>query len=262
MKNDHFFLNPRQINRITKSWHLLTTNQHYYPVFWFMAGLMLVMGDSKLIFATAIAISVMLAIYRSEQFNWKAYLRQFSQLLTGANRQLALAVVSGGIVAIASYSALAIWAEIDNHWLATVLITQGFVTTIGLGVVLYYLFKQKNLGFSSVKSFADLVTSLTDNSGITRLLTINQLMQLWEKQKLTPQQISELQNYFYLMKKAETDQTILMKIEESLSRLLQYEKFNSYQPLNIPSSKNKITENLNSLNSLKKLELNKINSQN
>jgi hypothetical protein len=251
MKNDYFFLNPRQVNRISKFWHLLTTNRHYYPVFWFTAGLMLVMGDSKLILATAIAISVMLTVYPSEQFNWKIYLQQLSQLLTGVNRQLTLAVGIGGLMAIASYSTLAIWAEIDNHWLATALITQGFVTTMGLGVVIWYLLKQKIFISSAVDSFTDLVTNLTANSAIKRLLTINQLMQLWETQKLTPQQINDLQNYFYLMKKAETDQTILAKIEDSLAKLLQQDKINYYQPLNIPPSLNKLRQN--SVNSLKKI---------
>ncbi len=239
MKNDYLVINPKKIDKINKYWHLLTTNRHCHSVFWFLTGLMFVLGDTKLVLATGVAVGVMLTFYQSDKIDWQIYLFKLSQFLSGINRKLVLAVGGGGLVAIACYLILTIWSELENHWLATALILQGLMTTTGFSLVAWFLWKKQDYfsSTSSINRFDNLVINLTATSSFKRLFSINQLIELWEKDELTLKQIKQMEDYFHLMAKAETDPIILNKIEDTLFKFSSESKksLNLNQPLNIPS---------------------------
>jgi hypothetical protein len=238
MNNDYLSINRQKIRTISKYWHLLTNDRHYHPVFWFLIGLMLVLGDTKLVLTTGLSVGIMLIFYQSDQVNWQIYLFKLSQFLSGINRKLILAVSSGGLMAIISYLILSIWSNLDNHWLATALILQGLITTTGLSLLTWYLWQQQNFTpLSSTNTFANLVINLTAVSPLKRLFSLNQLIELWEQEQLTFQQIRQLKDYFELMLKTETEPVILNKIEDTLCQFSAHsnQKLNLSQPLNLTS---------------------------
>lgn len=244
MKNKYLSKNWKQINKISSYWLFLNHNRHYLPFFWFLTGLMLVLGDTKLLVATAIALKLMQIFYQFEQFDWQTYQLKLSEIFAGVNRQLILAVGGGGLVAIFCYLSFSIWTELDNNWLALGIILQGFITTSGFGLLVWYLWKRQFFKTVSVDPlFDDLIVNLTAISPVTRLLTINQLLQLWKKNQLSSEQIKQIHDYFYLMAKTENDPLIRNRIKEYLYQFdsKYYQELSLNQPLNLPSQPQKMS---------------------
>lgn len=244
MKNKYLSNNWKQINKVSSYWLFLNHNRHYLPVFWFLTGLMLVLGDTKLVVATAIALKLMQIFYQFGQFDWQTYQLKLSEIFTGVNRQLILGVGGGGLVAIFCYLSFSIWTELDNNWLALGIILQSVITTSGFGLLVWYLWKRQFFNTISVDPlFNNLILDLTAISSIKRLLTVNQLLKLWEQKKLTLEQIQQLEDYFYLMAKTENDPLILNKIKKCLAQFNNsyHQNLTVNQPLNLPSQPQKMS---------------------
>ena len=64
-----------------------------------------------------------------------------------------------------------------------------------------------------------MIQQLESQSPITRLQVINQTMELWQQQLLTTNQVSQLEEYFKLLKDIEIEPVILAKIDRSLEQL-------------------------------------------
>ena len=238
MKNHRFVVSSSILNRLIRAWILFPRNRKYQTISWFIGGMLLAIGEPKLVVTTIIAVTVMLTIYQSDKIDWKTWWLRLSWLITGINRKLFFAVGGGGLVAIASYLMLTIWSELDNHWLATVIILQGVTTCTGLGVVIWYLLRQKSFNSTSpVNSFDNLIINLTSSSSVQRFWTINQLIKLRENNQLNPEQISQLKEYFLLMAQVEQDTIVLKKIEDVLLRSFPSStpEIDLSQPLNIPA---------------------------
>ena len=238
MKNRRFVVSSSILNKLIRAWLLFPRNRKYQAISWFSGGLLLAIGEPKLVVTAIAAVTVMLTVYQSDKIDWKTWWLKLSWLITGINRKLFFAVGGGGLVAIASYLILTIWSELDNHWLATVIILQGVTTCTGLGVVIWYLLRQKSFNLeSSVNSFDNLILHLTSSSSVQRFWTINQLINLRENNHLNPEQINQLKDYFLLMAKVERNAIVLKKIEDDLLRSFPSStpEIDLSQPLNIPA---------------------------
>jgi hypothetical protein len=219
---------PQNIILNNKYFRCLNNRQFYL----FILGLTLSVGDIKLILATSIFAETMLLSYQIKTRSWKNYHQYFTKILTPQNKQLILSVTTAGTLAFASYIILNIWTEIDNKWLAFGIIWQTIFSTATIGFFSYKLSQKKPVKKQeSLSKFHELVNELNADSPLQRLWSINQIMELWQNNKLTVSQINQVKEYFILLKEFEIEPIIIDKINDNLQEIWSAK----IKPLNILS---------------------------
>jgi hypothetical protein len=208
-------LSPRQIKRMTR-WLIL---------FFGMSTMWL--WNWKLLLATVIGVGFMFLFYLLPSRKWKIYWLKWQKFFQGSNRQLSMAIGGGGIAAFSTYMAAAIWAESENHWLATAIIIQTFCTPIGLILLIKNLIGDRTKKDKS--KFEEMLSDLSDREPLKRLIAIRQLTRLAKTTNLPSEYNYQLIEYFRVMLSQEREAIVRDAILESLQSW-------NIQELNLPEN--------------------------
>jgi hypothetical protein len=130
----------------------------------------------KLLLALLVGIGVMLLVYSMQKWDWQLHWVEIKKFLHSPNRQLVLAVSSGGIATISTYMAADIWANSNSHWIAAGAIVQGLATLFTLILLVWQIinfYSQREEG-----SFEQLLLNLTEADPIKRLMAVRRLTKI------------------------------------------------------------------------------------
>lgn len=200
----------------------------------------LLVWNWKLLLATSAGISVMLAVYLMQQWNWQRIFDQWRQFLTGTNRAVAIAVATGGIASLFTYMAASIWIASENHWMATGAIVQG----IGIIATFILLVWQILTHQSNEKeiSLNELIVNLTDADPLKRLISVRQLTSLTRNHHCEREQKQAIADYFNLMWSRETEPLVREALLSGLETLGETKQLGSgTSPLSIPFTTKRVS---------------------
>lgn len=240
------------------SFSSLTNKRVLYISRWLLFGLGLVLmiaWNWKLVVATSSGITLMLLVYRMQEWNWSSYWLHWRQFVKGSSGKLTLAVGSGSFAALSTYVATSIWADSENRWLATGTILQGLATFLTLGLLVSNFFSQNQEKLET--KFEQLVSDLTDSDSLKRLIAVRRLSSLKEKGHLSSLDQDFLHEYLSLMLTQETEKQVKNAILETLGQKSKIAANSQNLPVLLESplqSLVKTTEKPNNLLSLKNQE--------
>ena len=245
-----YILNPKALKMLIDFDHIPIVNgrlkKYFQPVFrknffLFLLGLSITVGDSKLIFATAIFIVSLLVGYQLQNRSTTPYLNYIRQLFHSDHQKLFTTVTIAGLISFVSYFCLNIYSDLDSSWLALTLTVQTLFSSVGIAFLTKKLFSSSSSFSSSttILSFEQLIPQLQHESPLHRLWVINQIMNLWANHQLDKRQIEQLEEYLILWKNLELEPVILAKIDRSLETIYR----SNSQPLKIVSGKKILTKN-------------------
>lgn len=157
------------------------------------------------------------------QVGWQGRWAEIRRFFRGTNRQLTVAVGSGGVAALAIYLAVAIWAESDRPWMATGMVLQGLATLL----MLVILGCQMNRSDRDETQRSQLLSDLTASDPLKRLVAVR-LLTGWG---MNDPELG-IRDYFRLMLSREREPIVREAILDSLQAL---ERSPMNQPLNIPT---------------------------
>ena len=139
----------------------------------------------------------MMAVYSLQQWDWHKLRSTVRQFLSGSHRQLSVAAIGGGLVAIGSYLACSVWTGTENHWIASgeLLQSAGILSILGLlaGKTLLKQFGREEIGIDRA------ISHLTDADPLQRSISIHQLTQLLHDRQVAPLEQRHIADYFRLM---------------------------------------------------------------
>ncbi len=171
----------------------------------------MILWNWKLVLATVAGVGLMVLVYLMQGWNWQVYWYHWRRFLTGSNRQLGIAVGSGGIGALSTYIAASIWADSENRWLATSTILQGFGTLIIILLLLWHIFTIR--ANRDEYQFEELLQDLTAQEPLKRLIAVRQLTHLVNNSGLSRHELLE---YFRLMLSQEQEPVVREAVLHSL----------------------------------------------
>lgn len=151
----------------------------------------------KLFLATSVGMGLMSWCYLMTNSHWQSYWQKWQRILVGSNRQLALATCAGASGAFCTYLAASVWADTENHWLATGSILQGIVSLITL-TLLWCTLRGKKAN-SLEDKLDQLLADLSHGDRLKRLVAIRQLTRLLVSNRLSAEHYSQSIEYFRLM---------------------------------------------------------------
>ncbi len=187
----------------------------------------------KLLLATSAGILLMLLVYAMQGWNWQVYWSNWRRFFTGSNRQLTVAVGSGGLAALSTYLAASIWVDSENRWIAAGTILQGFGTLLTLILLLWHAIADR-LNRDEAK-FEQLLKDLADAAPLKRLIAVRQLAHLVNHSRLSNGYRHQLVEYFRLMLSVEQEPAIRDAVLESLQNWdITQLKNQDNQPLQFP----------------------------
>ncbi|WP_066379954.1 armadillo-type fold-containing protein [Anabaena sp. CA = ATCC 33047] len=178
----------------------------------------------KLLLALLVGIGVMLLVYSMQKWNWQLHWVEIKKFLHSPNRQLVLAVSSGGIATLSTYMAAAIWTDSHSHWIATGAIVQGLGTLFTLillvwQIVNFYSQREEN-------SFEQLLLHLTEPDPIKRLIAVRRLTKIITRQSIDAAHQQDVAQCLHLLLSREAETAIRDAALESL-QILQREELPS-----------------------------------
>ncbi len=145
----------------------------------------------KLLLSTVAGVLVMLFAYLMQEWDWQLYWSNLRQFFLGSNRQLTIAVGSGGIATFGTYMTLSIFVNGDNSWITTSAILQGLGTLTILILLVWQIIS--NQGSLHETKLEQMLRDLTNTDPLKRLLAVRQLtswgvdyrLRLSEKRQVT-----------------------------------------------------------------------------
>jgi hypothetical protein len=160
-----------------------------------------------------------LALYRllHQPRSLQTLTRQIQRWLRHPQAPLYLSGASGVGILLISYSALAVWQDLQSPWLALMLLTQevGVLVVLGLAVGLMLTRSQG----SPNHTFERCTTGLLHRDAMRRLMAVRQLTQLANQDALTSQERSQAIDYLRLLIRKETEPLVRNAIREGLATL-------------------------------------------
>lgn len=132
--------------------------------------------NDKVLLSTGGGLLTVVLVYRMQVWNWQRLKAECQRLWSHSNRQLTLAIVSGGLVSLGTYTAASIWADAESHWIAASLILQNGTLFAVLGLLIWYGIRHQGLQEGS--DLDRLLADLTDPDPVKRLLAVRQITQL------------------------------------------------------------------------------------
>ncbi|MFB8791924.1 MAG: hypothetical protein U7123_24530 [Potamolinea sp.] len=187
----------------------------------------------KLLLATGAGIFVMLLVYLMQEWDWQLYWSSLRRFFNGSNRQLTIAVASGGIATFSTYMAIAICLESDSSWIATGAILQGF-GTLATFILLVWLLISPQESRDEINR-DDLLNDLSDPNPVKRLLAVRQLTRSLGSQHLHPSARNVVVECFCLMLSREEESVIRNAVLDGIQALSNNQVLDKgTQPLQLP----------------------------
>lgn len=128
----------------------------------------------KLVLATIVGMLVMWLVYRLQFCNWQSYWSNLRRLFGGANRQLTIAVGSGGLATLCTYMAVSIGVDTNSPWIAAGTMLQGF-GTLAILVLLIWVFSDR-FACSDRAKLDQVLADLTHTDPLKRLIAVRYLI--------------------------------------------------------------------------------------
>lgn len=195
----------------------------------------------KLLLATGAGVSVMALVYLMQEWDWQLHLANLRRLVAGSNRQLALAVTSGGMATLTSYMAVSVWIDSDSAWISAGAILQGFGTLATFILLIWQLLYSQT---SQEQARGEqMLNELTDADPVKRLLAVRQLVHWGNNQGLPPSRRRVVADCFRLMLSHEQESIIREAVLEGLNVLDSNQSLGkSAQPFQTPIALKKSPE--------------------
>jgi hypothetical protein len=160
----------------------------------------------QLLLATVAGVFVMLLVYLIQDWDWQFYWSSVRRFFKGSNRQLTLAVASGGIATFSTYMAIAICLESESSWIATGTILQGLGTLTTVILLVWLLFHPQENREETKRD--QLFNDLSDPNPVKRLLAVRQLTRWGKANNLNPSSRRVIVECFCLMLNQEQESLI------------------------------------------------------
>jgi len=181
-----------------------------------IAAMTVIFSNRKLFLATSIGVITMWLVYRLQSGNWQSHLENLRQLVTGTNRQLAIAVFSGGLATLCSYLAIAIGSDTQSSWITLGILLQSLATLAILGLIAWQIVGQQTKPDQT--KLDQMLADLTDTDPLKRLIAVRYLIS--SAQKFDFNHKVYLADYFRLMLNREKEAIIRDAVLDGL-RLLE-----------------------------------------
>lgn len=180
----------------------------------------------KLLLALLAGVGVMLSAYSMQKWDWRLRWLELQKLFNGTNRQLVIAVGSGGLATVSTYMAAAIMADSPSPWLAAGAIAQGLGTLLTIILLVWQLVK--TYAGKEENDFEQLFLNLTEKDPLKRLVTLRRLTKIIKAQQISP----ELQRDI-----TQCLQLLLTREEQPIVREAAFESLQALEPLQpLPST--------------------------
>lgn len=196
-----------------------------------IAAMTVIFSNRNLFQATSIGVITMWLVYRLQSGNWQSYLVNLRQLMTGANRQLALAVISGGFATLCSYLAIAIGSDTQSSWITFGILLQSLGTLAILGLLVWQILAQQTKPDQT--KVDQMLADLTDADPLKRLIAVRYLTS--SAQNFDFNHKVWLADYFRLMLNRETEAIIRDAVLDGLRLLENHPKLaEATSPFSMP----------------------------
>ncbi|MFB2833759.1 hypothetical protein [Floridanema evergladense] len=137
-----------------------------------IAAITIILSDRKLLLASSIGVVTIWLVYRLQSGNWQPYLSNLRRLLTGANRQLVVAVISGGLATLCGYVAIA-GADTQSSWITLIVLLQSLGTLPILGLLVWQILTQQTK--PDTTKLDQMLADLTHADPLKRLIAVRYL---------------------------------------------------------------------------------------
>jgi len=174
-------------------------------------------GNWQLLLTTSTGVFVMVLVYSIQQWDWQLYWSRWHRFFSGSNRQLTLAVGSGGIATLSTYMAVAIWIDSDSSWIAAGAIVQGFGTIAILVILVWQIVSRQ--GSRDERKCDQMLSDLSDADPVKRLLAVRQLTRWGTNHRLPPSMQHLIADCFRLMLSREAESVIREAVLDGLQVL-------------------------------------------
>ncbi|MBE9228469.1 hypothetical protein IQ264_23915 [Phormidium sp. LEGE 05292] len=212
------FLEFKSQSRTFKYLSRKQSSSSRYLLLGLIAAMTIIFSDRKLFLATSIGVVTMWLVYRLQSGNWQPYWSNLQRLLTGANRQLAVAVISGGFATLCSYLAIAIGADTQSSWITLGILLQSLGTLAILGILVWQILAQQTK--PDQPKLDQMVADLTDADPLKRLIAVRYLTSSVKQFDSTNK--IWIADYFRLMLNQEQELIVRDAILEGLRLLENY----------------------------------------
>lgn len=176
----------------------------------------LLLWNWQLVVATIAGLLIMIVTYGVQQdasriWQWLDWKRNSSQ------RQIVLAVASGGVGTLSTYMATTVWVVSDNSWLAMGTILQGLATLTALFLLVW---QRLDRFTTPQRDYDRMLTQLTEADPLKRLVAIRQATR-WGRSNAGQDSVApaHLSDCFRLMLSQETEPTIRTALLDGLQTL-------------------------------------------
>ncbi len=158
----------------------------------------------ELLLATSVGVLVMWLVYRLQVLDWQLSWSNLRRFFGGANRQLTIAVGSGGLATLSTYMAISIGVDTDSPWIAGGAILQGLGTLAILVLLIWQIVGRR--AFRDEAKLDRMLASLTDADPLKRLIAVRHLTRFGTKYDSCEQHA--IAEYFCLMLSQESEAVI------------------------------------------------------
>jgi hypothetical protein len=173
---------------------------------------LLLTWNGRLVMATGAGLGTMWLAYTLRESAWRAAITDLVNALQGVDRRITLSILAGAGATFGTYTALSIWLESQNHWLATGMILQGTVTMGAIGVLLW----QKLQPSPRQSGLLQYVQDLTDADPLKRLIAVRQINQLFKQH---PEQQADLTEFYQVLLTREPDRLVQAALMDGLQAM-------------------------------------------
>ncbi|AFY53607.1 hypothetical protein Riv7116_1033 [Rivularia sp. PCC 7116] len=185
---------------------------------WFLTIVVaMLLWNPKLLIASGSGIFVMLLVYSMPHWDWSKFLFKVRNFLQTTNGRLLLAVASGVITCLGTYTAATIWVDAPNAWIAAGAIAQGLATVTVL--ILLARLSINLHGNQEQDKLEQFLENLTDADPLKRLIAVRQLTKLATSQQLEPETKTYIIQCLQMLLTNETEATIQDAAFDSLQTL-------------------------------------------
>lgn len=214
-----------------------------YLLLGLIVAMTIIFSNRRLFLATSIGVVTMWLVYRLQSGNWQSYWSSLRELLTGANRQLAVAVVGGGFATLFSYLAIAIGAQTQSSWITLGILLQSLGTLAILGLLVWQILAQQTKPDQT--KLDQILADLSHADPLKRLIAVRYLTSSVERFDFNHK--IWIADYFRLMLKQEQEAIIRDAILDGLRLMENYPKFGEAtapfsMPVNVKRREVKVRE--------------------
>ena len=212
---------PQLCQQLLRQFNRYRRRQQWGWLLALSAVIVMLLWNPKLVLATLMGVTVMLGAYFLQQWDSKSFIRQWRRFLSGPNRYIAVAGITGGMAAFSTYMAVSIWVEsqsvgLSGPWLATGMILQGLGTLATLMLLgWHFLHRQVT---QSRDNFHQLLADLADTDPLKRTIAVRLLASYLREQQYQPSEERAIIDCFRLMLNRETEPIVKDALLDALSR--------------------------------------------